>query len=530
VPWLAAVDRGRSLAGAIAAGLAMSVGFALAVFGWLADGIGAYTGASPATSYAVLAALAPILEPQLVALAAARFALRRAREEEPTFSLRREAVAAVGGALAYVAVEWAWPKPLGDSLGHGFIASRVLRQGADLAGAGGLVLVLVLANGFAVGALRAALARRTRAAFALAAAPAAAVALLWLYGEWRLAALDARARGLPPGSSITAALVQSDVASYGPLAAEVGTYEAVRRILDAHFALSADAIASTGGIDLLVWPETVYPTTFGAPKSPDGGAFDREIERFAAASGIPLVFGAYDVDAGTEYNAAFFLAPASDEPARRLDLDAYRKRALFPLTESVPSFLDRDDVRAAWPWLGTWKPGDGPAVVSVRLAGGRTIRIAPLICYDAVQPAFGRAAARERAQLFVTLSNDSWFATGAGPLQHLVVAAFRSIETHRPQLRATTTGISAVIDETGEIVASAPVHERATVIAPVAIGNGDGPWTLFVALGDWLGPVSALACTGLLVGAALARSRARPRSVAVGAPRVRARSGRPRSR
>jgi len=86
-----------------------------------------------------------------------------------------------------------------------------------------------------------------------------------------------------------------------------------------------------------MWPETVYPTTFGTPKSEDGAAFDHEIAGFVARSGVPLVFGSYDSEGDDEFNAAMLLEPEADG---RLRLDIYRKPFLFPLTEGVPASFD----------------------------------------------------------------------------------------------------------------------------------------------------------------------------------------------
>ncbi|RIK99761.1 MAG: apolipoprotein N-acyltransferase, partial [Proteobacteria bacterium] len=318
-----------------------------------------------------------------------------------------------------------------------------------------------------------------------ALAIAAIAASLAGYGALRVRDVAARAAAQAP---VRAALVQADISRYGRLRAELGTHDAVRGILDAHFALSADALAR-GPVDLVAWPETVYPTTFGAPKSEAGAAFDRQIAAFVLETGVPLVFGSYDVDAAAEFNAAIFLAPdPASEAGPRVGFDVYRKALLFPLTERVPALFEAEWVRAALPWLGAWKPGPGAARVDVALRDGRVLRVAPLICYDAVSPELARTAVRRGAEVIVTLSNDSWFAQGGGPLLHLAVAAFRSIETRRPQLRATNTGISAAIDATGEVVASAGVHERTALVASVHPERA--AHTLALAWGDWFGPVA----------------------------------------
>jgi apolipoprotein N-acyltransferase len=380
-----------------------------------------------------------------------------------------------------------------------------MRQAADLAGAHGLSFVVILVNE----CLGAMVARERWRAGALAVlAPAACAALLLAalagYGtvRYRQLASDGAA-----GTPVTAGLVQAGIANYERLRAEQGTFNAVRTILDAHVALSQQAFdrARLGGraeLDLLLWPETVYPTTFGSPKSPEGATFDRAIGAFVVRAGVPLVFGAYDAEGSDEFNAAVFLEPGADGG---LSFDAYRKARLFPLTEHVPRLLESHRLRAWLPWLGRWRAGVGGQGMALGLPGGRSLRIAPLICLDAVDPRLALEAVRRGAEIIVTLSNDSWFAVGNGPRLHLVVSAFRSLETRRPQLRVTNTGISAVIAPTGELIATAEVFDRTSLVTTVTpVGERD---TLMLAWGDWFGP-TAFALALLALALVLVRRRA----------------------
>ncbi len=484
VPWLAALDRAGSLRGVLARAWLFSVAYVLAVFPWFASGIAGYTGIPPAVAFALLALGAPLLQPQLLVYAGVR---RLARNGAGLPGLR----AALAGALLYVGAEWAFGKLLGDTIGHGLFAAPRIRQAADLAGAPGLSFALLIVNECALAAAKALATPRAslRARWLHACVPAACAAGLVLaltgYGALRLARLEAETAHAAP--LLTAGLVQADISRYGELSSELGTYDAVREILDAHFALSREALAQAR-LDLLVWPETVYPTTFGSPKTPEGAALDREIAAFVAGAQVPLVFGAYDVEARNEFNAAVLLEPPADG---RLEFETYRKAWLFPLTERVPRWLEGPRVRAWLPWLGTWQPGAGAQVSELSLPNGRRLRIAPLICYDAVTPGLAIEAVREGAELIVTLSNDAWFASGEGPHLHLVVSAFRSLETRRPQVRATNTGISAVISATGELLAQAGVHERAALVASVPPGPRSG--TLMLAWGDWFGRAALVA-------------------------------------
>jgi apolipoprotein N-acyltransferase len=284
-----------------------------------------------------------------------------------------------------------------------------MRQAADLVGAPGLSVCLLLANEAVLAALQAWRSGASARVLRAAGSVAALAAVLAGYGTVRLRVLAAAARDAPP---LTVGVVQSGFADYAGLEKAHGTFEATRRILNDYFALSDDALRA-GPVELLVWPETVYPTTFGAPKSPDGAAFDRALARFVSGAGVPLAFGAYDAgEDGREYNAAILLEPGADDAD--VSFDAYRKTWLFPLTERVPAVLDTPAMRRRLPWLGTWTPGDGPTVLRVHLRDRPPIRIVPLVCYDAVVPAHTRAAVATGAELIVTLSNDAWFDRGPG--------------------------------------------------------------------------------------------------------------------
>ena len=138
----------------------------------------------------------------------------------------------------------------------------------------------------------------------------------------------------------------------------------VREVLDTHYAMSHDAVTRQRA-DAVLWSETVYPTTFGQPKSLAGELLDQEILDFVDAAGVPFVIGTYERDGAGEYNSAAVVAP------RRGLLGHYRKTRPFPLTESVPPWLDGPWLRRALPWTGHWRAGDGARVFPLLLADGR---------------------------------------------------------------------------------------------------------------------------------------------------------------
>ncbi|AKT43637.1 apolipoprotein N-acyltransferase [Chondromyces crocatus] len=488
VPWLWALDSADSTAEATAAGAMLSVAFAGLVFPWFPSTVERYSGAGSLPVWLLFLVAAPLLEPQFIAFALVR---HLARKRVPFLG------ASAAAAMVYVGTELVLPKLFFDTLGLGLYPSVYLRQGADLLGVHGLTLLVLATNELVRTSLR-------RAADAPGAAPSAGraptpmstrtvralvcalglVALATGYGALRVAQL----RESTDGSGHVVGIVQANITSYDKLRAEKGAFETVRLILETHMALS-EQIRERSQPDLIVWPETVYPTTFGNPKSEAGAAFDDEIRGLVGETGIPLVFGAYDAEAGREFNAAFFLgAPGRERPPT-----SYRKRMLFPLTEWVPAAIDSDWLRRELPWLGHWERGPGARVVELPLRGDRSLSVVPLICYDVLFPGFVAEAARGGADLIVTLSNDSWFPDERAPRLHLISAAFRSVETRLPQVRATNSGISAMIAPTGELLATTAWDRRETLVG--RLGSTGRSVTLAMVLGPWLGP--------LLLGGAL---------------------------
>jgi apolipoprotein N-acyltransferase len=471
VPWLHALDTSPTFLRTLLCAWAMSVAYTVAAFAWLGTAIGGYTHLGPATGLAALLIAAPLFQPQFVAFAMVR---RLAGRHGPL-------VRALAGIAAWSATEWLVPRLLGDTLGYGLYPSRLLRQAADVGGAAGLTVVLLLANE----RVAAALARRSEGARAMGkplALAALAPALLAGYGLTRIPATPA-----PDAKPLRMGLVQSGIVDYERLRRERGAGAVVREVLDTHYAMTYDAVERQHA-DAVLWSETVYPTTFAHPKSEAGAELDREILSFVDAARVPLVFGTYDRDEAGEYNAAAFVAPGGGL------LGFYRKTRLFPLTEFVPAWLDGPLLRRWLPWTGNWRRGTGARVLPLLLADGREIPVLPLICLDDMDAGLAIDGARLGALAILTMSNDAWFTDHPlGAELHQAAAAFRSIETRLPQFRVTTNGYSAVIDATGTVLAGTRMGERTLVIGDVPVGPP--PWTAMRAWGDWVGR----AATALLV-------------------------------
>jgi len=258
VPWLAVLERTPTLGGAVATAWALSSATTMAVYAWFGLAIAGYTGLPAAIVLLGLIALGPVIEPQFLLFAAARHLVRR--------SGAGPARTALTGACVYVASEWLIPKLFADTMGHALYGSALWRQAADLAGVPGLTFVLLLGNEGVWATLRAAAEPppgRVRAAALPALGVVLLIAALSAYGAWAYRAYGSPA---PGATAVRAGIVQGNISHYEDMAREIGTYDAVRRILDTYFTMSAQLLEQTaGGLDAIIWPETVYPTTFGTP-------------------------------------------------------------------------------------------------------------------------------------------------------------------------------------------------------------------------------------------------------------------------
>lgn len=237
-----------------------------------------------------------------------------------------------------------------------------------------------------------------------------------------------------------------------------------------------DFTAAEGAPDLIIWPETALPYLLENAQP----VFDVIAD---AARGTPVVLGIQRRDAAGYYNSLITLDPAGQVA------QTYDKHHLVPFGEymPLPGLFRRLGIKAIAERADAgYVRGDGPQVLDMGPLGTAL----PLICYEAVF-AHDVSAAPERPDFIMQITNDAWFGLRSGPQQHLAQARMRAIEQGLPLIRAANTGISAVIDPKGRIIASLGLNEAgyldATLPAPGAptlySRTGDLPWVLIVLAG-----------------------------------------------
>lgn len=190
------------------------------------------------------------------------------------------------------------------------------------------------------------------------------------------------------------------------------------------------------------------------------------------------------------YNAATqFVAGSQEYPL-------YKKSKLVPGAESFPYsrllfFLKPivDKLEGSIAGLGTQ-----PERSVLTGAGG--IRVAPIICYESVYGSYHTGYIREGAQLGAIITNDGWWDNTAGHRQHLRFASLRAIETRRDIARSANTGISAFINQRGDIL-QATRYEEAIAIRGAVRPNDQ--LTFYVQWGDLIARISLFLALLLLL-------------------------------
>jgi len=260
----------------------------------------------------------------------------------------------------------------------------------------------------------------------------------------------------PTDQTVSVSAVQGNIDQHTKwLRQSVGT------ILNTYLGLTE----SEWGRDIVVWPEAAITVM-----RPEAGPILDELARQGRQAGTVLVLGIPDrSEEGSYLNSAIALGNGVGD---------YQKRRLVPFGEYVPleeyirgliSFFD----------LPMARNQPGPWYQDPLLAGSLSLSLS--ICYEVVYPELVRETV-EMPDLFVTISNDTWFGDSIGPKQHLQMARMRAAENGRWMIRSTNNGITALIDHQGNVRAQLPSFKAGVLRGQALIMQGATPYHQF---GHW---------------------------------------------
>jgi len=298
-------------------------------------------------------------------------------------------------------------------------------QGLSLYGPFGLSLVLVLVNLLLATAL-CHVSRRSRAAAAVALVLIIAGHLVW--GKHEIGRVEKEGSK----SGVTVAVVQPNL----DLAIKWK-----KEYRDSAFSqidhLTQDA--SNRGAELIIFPETSAPVSFKF------SGFYRELLRASAfRAGAELLVGHIDHESKDDewrsFNAASLFESGGTIQA------TYGKVNLLPFGERIPFSQYIPPLGSLDFGQANFLPG-AEAVVFESSAG----RFGVLICYESTFSHYARDYVRNGADFLVNITNDGWFGSKRGALQHAETAILRAVENHVTVYRSANTGVSLVVEPTGKV-------------------------------------------------------------------------------
>jgi apolipoprotein N-acyltransferase len=372
---------------------------------------------------------------------------------------------------AFVASELAYPL-----LFPWYFAATVHKVPAfmQIAELGGPVLVglmLLGANLAIFEPLLARLERRPTSPDVIAAGVAGVVGAI-LFAAVRIPQVEASIKAAP---AATVGIVQGNM---GLLQKREDPAEGLRR----HIEKTADLKAR--GVDFVVWSESsvTFPVREESYKS-----FLRS--KVSDKLKLPAIFGGVlyrvDPDRPRWFNVALSSAETGELNGR------YDKEYLLQFGEHLP-FGDTFPILYKWsPNSGAFSPGTKLDPLTL-VVGGVTHRIAALICYEDIIPGFANALVNAtQPDLLVNITNDAWFGATTEPWEHLALAQLRAVEHRRYLVRSVNSGVSAVVDPTGQVVTNGDVRDvqhgsykdADTLVGTIHWMNGR---TVYEAVGDVL--------------------------------------------
>ncbi len=215
--------------------------------------------------------------------------------------------------------------------------------------------------------------------------------------------------------------------------------------------------------DLIIWPETAIPSLYHQADD-----FIERITRDRADSNTVFLSGiAYkDNNSGNYYNSTLLI----DDEHR-----FYHKNQLVPFGEYLPfkSILGKLLSFLQIP-MSDFSSGD----IDTKIMPTNIGVLGMSICYEDAYTSQMRAT-MPGANILINISNDAWFGDSLAPHQHLQIARMRALENGRYLLRATNTGISAIIDDRGKIIASSPQFQPHALTAEVTLQKGSTPYSRY---------------------------------------------------
>ena len=273
------------------------------------------------------------------------------------------------------------------------------------------------------------------------------------------------------------------------------TLEKYQKLLKRHVELAESEIKKLPADDrpavIVVFPES--PMIFQYGRDEELQQFLRE---FALRNNAAVLFNSAEANAEKRIlNSAVMIDARGEKIAQ------YDKIHLLPFGEYIPF---PEPIASQMPaFVGNFQFGDEYDLLPLGEAKGGV-----MICFESHFGELSREYARRGADVLVEMTNDGYLGNTPVLRQHLANSVFRAVETRRPLLRVTNVGITAYINERGEVSDPANVYTEATRVWSVS--KSFGKQTIYVKYGDWFAWACSIVSLVLVILSLIAARRREP--------------------
>lgn len=341
-------------------------------------------------------------------------------------------------------------------------------QIAEIIGAAGLTVIIVLINIFLYQTYKSCVEGKLKYSFIITAI--IIFSSIFIYGIIRIGGIEA----------------SNDIVKVGIVQPNINPWDKwsegnLNDQLDIYLEQSAEAVSK--GARLIFWPESALPVYLLS------GNYDTELSRiysFVQIHNVHLITGMPDINffyneetkpaeakktqsgmSYTSYNSIYYFSPNTN------DIQKYRKNLLVPFGEHVP-FVEQLPFLGDWiKWqvgISSWNIGKEQNVIKIREISSH-INVGAVICIESIYPDYVARFVQNGANFIAVVTNDSWYGYSSGPFQHKEIGVLRAVENRRNVVRCANGGISCIIDATGKTKIQSQLFTKATLVDFVELRN-----------------------------------------------------------
>lgn len=259
----------------------------------------------------------------------------------------------------------------------------------------------------------------------------------------------------------------------------------------------SDSVAQMN-TEYFIWPETALPNYVDEDQIRSDANFLQAQQFLNKYKNGTLITG---IESVKWYNEKQTLSAIKHEPSGKYydhynsalqiensaHLEIYHKSKLVPGVEKMPFPKVFSFLAPVFKHLGGSTSGYGWQEKPSVFYAYSGIGVAPVICYESIWGNWVAESVKNGAQFIAIITNDGWWGNTSGKDQHLMYAKLRALETRRWVVRSANTGISAFINQKGDVVKQTKWWTRTAIKADI---NLNDEITFYVKNGDLLAKIA----------------------------------------